>query len=117
MAELEPQLVHDVTGNLVLDSEDIRQFVVIFARPQWEVVADANQLGVDAQLLAREQDRTFENIFGIKLLSNIVRVLRLAFESKRRRLGSNRQTVDNGQVADDFAGEAVRKVVVVRIAI
>src|SRR5438132_7063764 len=99
MAELEPQLVHDVAGNLVLDSEDIRQFAVIFTRPQWEVVAHANQLGVNAQLLAREQDRTFENVFGVKPLSSIVRILLLAFESKRRRLGANRQTINDGQVA------------------
>src|SRR3954465_8342487 len=68
----------NTAGNLVLDSEDVRQFAVIFTGPQWEVVAHANQLSVDAQLLAREQDRTFENVFGVKLLSNIVHTLRLA---------------------------------------
>src|SRR5437868_1265149 len=83
LAEFQSQAVDDTAGNLVLNSNDIRQFAVIFSRPQWKVVADANQLGVDAQLLAREQDRTFENVFGVKLLSNVMHILRLAFQSER----------------------------------
>jgi hypothetical protein len=74
-------------------------------------------LGVDAQLVAREKDRTFEYVFGVKLLSNVMHILGLAFESKRRCLGANRQTINDGQVADDFAGEAVRKIVVIGIPI
>ena len=102
----------------VLSNETLQDEIAVSVA---QILASANrkakELGVDAQLLAREQDRTFENVFGVKLLSNLVHILRLAFESKRRCSGANGQTINDGQVADDFAGEAVRKVVVVGIPI
>jgi hypothetical protein len=81
--ELQPQAVHYASGNLVLDGENVGQRPVIAARPHRKIIAHANQLGVDAQLLTDPKDGTFDDIVCCQILSHHANVPRLAFECKR----------------------------------
>src|SRR5262249_12664671 len=110
--KFQAQTVDDAAGDLVLDGKNIGQLPVILIRPDRRIVAHANQLSVDPQLLPGAQNRPFQNVFGVELLSSIAHVLRLAFKGERRGLGAYCEPINNGQVADDFAGKAVGEVVV-----
>ena len=111
-AKLQSQAVDDAAGNLVLDGEDIGSRSGIPARPQRDVVAHPDQLGIDPQLPAGAKDRTFQNVIGLQLFSRLTNIAWLAFKDEGRGLGANGQTLNDGQVADDLAGEAIGKVVV-----
>src|SRR5262249_15624403 len=80
--ELQAQAIDDTAGDLFLDLEDVRQLLVVPAGPQRKVIARANQLYVDAQLLSRAEYRTFHKVIGLKLFSGFPSVLRFAFEGK-----------------------------------
>jgi hypothetical protein len=109
---LEPQIIDDAAGDLVLDSQDIRGLPVDPRRPDRGIVPHPNQQRADAQLVAGAQDRAFEDVLGVQLLSCLADVPRLALEGEGRRLGAHREPLDDGEVADDLGREPVGKVVV-----
>src|SRR5258708_6246777 len=72
--ELQPKAIDDTAGNLVLDGEDVRRLPVKPRRPQRQVVAYPDQLGVDSQLLAGAKHRAFQDVIGCKLRSHVAYV-------------------------------------------
>src|SRR5215831_7940143 len=82
LAQLEAQIIDYTARNFVLDRENIRKLLVIAARPHRKIVAGANQLHINPQLLPRPQHRTFHEIVRLQFSPGVTRFLWLAFESK-----------------------------------
>src|SRR5215831_2764607 len=112
LAQLEAQTIDYTARNLVLDRENIRKLSVIAARPDGKIVAGANQVYINPQLLPRPQHRTFHEVVRLQLFSRVTCFLWLAFESKGGGLRANRQAVNDRQVAYELAGQAVSEVLI-----
>src|SRR5262245_20244301 len=95
LAQLEAQIIDYTARNLVLDRENIRKLSVIAARPDRKIVAGANQVYINPQLLPRPQHRTFHEVVRLQLFSRVTCFLWLAFESKGGGLRANRQSIND----------------------
>src|SRR5262249_61814407 len=62
LAQLEAQIIDYTARNLILDRENIRKLPVIAARPHGKIVAGANQLHINPQLLPGPQHRAFHEV-------------------------------------------------------
>src|SRR5262249_45987652 len=58
------------------------------------------------------KDRAFQDVIGLQMLSRLTNVARLALHAKRRRPGPHRQSIDDGQVANQFIRKTVGKVLI-----
>ena len=82
--EAHVESIHDRTGNLVLDFEDIGHFAVKTLAPDMRLVGDVDELRCDPQLLARPADTSFKDGSDPQRLAHRAQVL-LAAKAKRRR--------------------------------
>ena len=101
------QRAHDVAGNLVLDGEDVLELPVMAARPQAVAVGRADELGRDAQPVARLADAAFEHRPDTELPPDVADVALLALEGERRRARRDAERLDLRQRVDDVFGDAV----------
>ena len=77
------QLVHDGTGNLVLNGKNILQFAIEAIRPDRKVIRHPDQLGIDTELVAGAQDRAFQHERHSELSTHLMYVARLVFKEER----------------------------------
>lgn len=97
-------------GDLLVDSEHIREFAIVAVGPDVASVGDVDQLSCDTDSRARLPDAAFENLADIKLTANFADVACLLPELKARgsrhdlKLGVARQDVNQ------FLREALAKV-------
>ena len=110
--ERDAQRVGDLVGDLVLDLEDVRHLAVVAFGPDREAGGGVDQLGVDAQAVARPAQAALEREVGAQLLADLRRGHLLVAEGEHGGAREDVQALDLGEIGEDVLGDAVPQVLV-----
>ena len=107
---------HHLGRDLVLDRKDVVEAAIVCCRPQVRVRAGVDELRGDAHPVAGLPHRTLEHVRDIELLGDLADLQVLASEGERRGARDHPQFGNVRQQVQELLGDAVGKVLVVRIA-
>ncbi len=112
-AQGQSKLIDDRTRDLILNREDVAELTIEPLGPEGHVGGHIHELHVDAQRPARPEHRSLEHDRRGELLRHVPQIAGAALEVERRGARSDVEAVDDGEVADDFVRQSVRKVLAV----
>ncbi len=110
------QRLGDRFRDFAFDCENIRQFPIVSVSPKMCVGESVDELHIHPDLIARFLHAAFQNVGHPKLLRDLGKIVRCAFEMLRRCARNYFQIRDFGQPRQDFILHAFAKVSVVGIA-
>ncbi len=110
--ERDAQRLGDLARDLVLHLEDVLHLAVVALRPEREVGARVDQLGVDAQAVAGAAQAAGEHVRGAQLLADLRRRDLLVAVGEHRRAREDVQAADLRQLGDDVLGDPIAEVLV-----
>ena len=100
----------------VLDGEDIGGIAVEPFRPEMGAAPRVEQLDVDEQPLARPANAPLHRVADIELARDLGRCDRTTLVAERRVARDHDQAGELGEAGDEIVGDAVREVLVRRLA-
>jgi hypothetical protein len=108
----DPELLHYVRRDLVLDREDVVELAVVGLRPQVRVGPGADQLRRDTHRVAGLAHRAFEHIGNVQRARDLRDAGLLALERERRRARRHLQLRNLREQVQQLFGDAVGKILV-----
>jgi hypothetical protein len=114
-AEGAAQRRDDSVGDLVLDGEDVVQLAVVGFRPQVAILHRVDQLGSDAHPVAGLAHAALEDVVDLQLARDHRRAQLPALVGERRSARRHADVVHLDQHVEQFLGDTVREVLVVRV--
>ena len=102
--------------DVVLNREHVCELTVVAFRPQMGAILGGDQLCGDPHAAPRSPDAPFEDVGHVESTSDPPDVFVFALERKRRCARDHFQSRDMREHVDDFFGESVAEILVIRIA-
>ena len=104
-----------VRGDVVLDDEDVPHRAVVGVRPQVETVGDADELRRYAHRVALPPDTALEHVGDVEHVADEAQVFVLALEAEGGGTAGDLQVRYLRELVQEFFGEAVGEVLVLRV--
>ena len=108
--------VNDPVGNVVLHLKDIYQIAVVPVRPQVAATGRIDELRCDTNALGRPANRAFEHRLHAKLAADGADVDRASLIGKAGIAGDHHETRDLRQIGDNVIADAIREILLFRVA-
>ena len=113
--QLEVERDRDPARDLVLQSEQIARVAVEPLGPEMRVGLGIDQLGVDADLVARPPDAPFQHIAHAQLAADLLRVDRLVLIGERGIARDHEHIRDPRQIGRQILGDPVGEILLIRV--
>jgi hypothetical protein len=98
----------------VLQGEQITRIAIEPLRPQMRIGLDIDQLGVDADLVARPADAAFQYIVDAQFAFDLLRVGPLVLIGEGGITRDHQHACDPRQISRQILGDAVREILLLR---
>src|SRR5262249_2994666 len=105
----------DFERGLLLNGEDVFQVTIEIIRPELKTGRTINQLSGDPHAIGSFAHAAFEQVANAELAPNLLDVLLSSFEARDRGARSYLKTVNVRELGNNFFGDAIDEVLILRI--